>query len=207
MNSPFNRSISNLQAYHKYTKLSDTFSQRQEELLQLTNNEFKDKQKTTAEDLISLKEKYPDNFDYLITTQNSDGKLVVQEYNFNLYEAVHFKCIPKLVKKWYLDHCTYLTLGSYIHDEKLYKDFIKYSFPSKVKDLKIIYHKNMGECMKIWYDDEFIKNAGRVTDEVRLCLLQLDEVDIAYIFKLFNHVKSIWFLECHLNIDNMVSIK
>ena len=58
----------------------------------------------------------------------------------------------------------------------------------------------MGPCSKIWYDRQFIENVGRVTNEVRLCRLKLNQADITQIFELFNHVKSIWFLHCELEI-------
>ena len=76
---------------------------------------------------------------------------------------------------------------------------MQYSFPNKVKDLKIVYFKEMGQFCKIWNGKRFRSNAGRVTDMVRLCSLKLSKNDISAIFKLFNHVKSIWFLGCEID--------
>ena len=44
-------------------------------------------------------------------------------------------------------------------------------------------------------------NASWVTNEVRLQSLRLDKDDIADILELFNHVKSIWFLHCELDLQ------
>ena len=44
-------------------------------------------------------------------------------------------------------------------------------------------------------------NASSVTNEVRLQSLRLDKYDIVDILKLFNHVKSIWFLHCELDLQ------
>ena len=45
-------------------------------------------------------------------------------------------------------------------------------------------------------------NAGWVTNEVRLQSLRLSKDDIADILELFNHVKSIWFLHCELDLQS-----
>ena len=127
-------------------------------------------------------------------------------YDFNLYEPVHYEIIPKITQNWWLPECNQLTIGWCIHDRECYEDFMNISFPSKVKDLKIVYYKGMGECSKIWYDQEFKENAGRVTDKVRLFSLKLSKHDIAEIFRLFNHVKSIWFLNCELDIHDEIPI-
>ena len=117
--------------------------------------------KITAEDMKDLKDNYPQNFDYLILTKNLDSTLVLLYYNFNLYEAEHFACIYELMaKRLWLDNCLQLTLGCYIHNEELFSEFIEFCFPRKVKDLKIVYYKRMGQCTKIWYDPLFINNAG-----------------------------------------------
>ena len=58
----------------------------------------------------------------------------------------------------------------------------------------------MGECSKIWNDPKFVENAGRVSNEVRLWSLKLTAKDVAHIFYIFRHVKSIWFYNCELDI-------
>ena len=84
---------------------------------------------------------------------------------------------------------------------------MQHSFPNKVKDLKIVYYKGMGERSKIWYEKTFRDNVGRVTDKVRLCSLKLSKNDIGEIFELFNHVKCIWFLSCELDISKGIYLK
>ena len=44
-------------------------------------------------------------------------------------------------------------------------------------------------------------NASWVTNEVRLQSLKLNKEDIADILELFNHVNSIWFLHCELDLQ------
>ena len=41
---------------------------------------------------------------------------------------------------------------------------------------------------------------GRVSNEVRLWSLKLTAKDVAHIFYIFRHVKSIWFYNCELDI-------
>ena len=163
-----------------------------------------DYSKITPDQLVQLKRKYPDNFDYLEQNENSDRKTIIDFYSFNLYEKSHYKVMNVLSNKWWLDWCTQLVLGCYIHDQELYDNFMKHWFPNKVKDLKIIHYQYMGQSTKIWYDDLFRSNAGRVTNEVRLCSLKLKEYDIIEIFQIFNHVKSIWFLNCELDINGPI---
>ena len=59
---------------------------------------------------------------------------------------------------------------------------------------------------KIWLEPNFIQNAGRVTNEVRLCSLKLNKDDVAKIFESFNHIKSIWFIKCELDINERIPI-
>ena len=67
-------------------------------------------------------------------------------YDFNLYESIHYEAIAELAaQKLWLSNCDQLTLGCYIHDRELYDNFMEHLFPNKVKYLKIIYHKGMGE--------------------------------------------------------------
>ena len=53
--------------------------------------------KISAAELISLKDQFPDNFDYLMSNDDSNGQLVIQYYNFNLYTSEHYKCISEFV--------------------------------------------------------------------------------------------------------------
>ena len=157
--------------------------------------------------MVLLKQKFPYNFDYIIQNQDVEDEQKICYYSFNLYDAEHYKIIPELTNKWYFDRCTQLTLGCYIHDEQLYENFMLNLFPSKVKDLKITHYDVMEQYDKIWYDEIFINNACLITDEVRFCRVRLDKEDIAHLLEIFSHVKSIWFMNCELDINGSIEFK
>ena len=153
-----------------------------------------------------LKQKYPESFDYLEKSYNLDGNKARLCYSLNLYEQEHYGLIAELVNRYWLGRCTQLTLGCCVHDELLFTHFMQYWFPSQVKDLKIVYYQYMGEWSKIWNNVHFISNVGRITNEVRLCSLKLNARDITELFELFSHIKSIWFLNCELDIGHQTKI-
>ena len=153
--------ISQFQSFQEYENSWQLLIQKRNTLSEMQSSGCLNYKKITAEDMKDLKDNYPQNFDYLILTKNLDSTLVLLYYNFNLYEAEHFACIYELMaKRLWLDNCLQLTLGCYIHNEELFSEFIEFCFPRKVKDLKIVYYKRMGQCTKIWYDPLFINNAG-----------------------------------------------
>ena len=167
-----------------------------------------DHRKITPERLSDLSSKYPDSFDYLIPANDSNGQVTIEYFSFNLYDLSHYDCISELVyNNYWLEKCTQLTLGCYIHDKELFDDFMQYWFPSKVRDLKIVHFEFMGQWAKIWNHELFKKNAQSVVNEVRLCRLKLDKDDIADLLELFNHTKSIWFMDCELDLDGQIHFK
>ena len=125
--------------------------------------------KINFQNLHSLIDQYPSNFDCIEKIESSQGETKISNYSLNLYESQHYEIIHSLVDKWWLDDITQITIGCYIHDNQLYNQFLKYCFPNKVKDLKIIHYKHMGRCSKIWNNMNFQKIASCATNEVRIC--------------------------------------
>ena len=189
------KSIQGFKLYKRYMKKARLLNKKLKISSELKSAAHLNYRKITPKELVKLRDQYNSNIDILFDYYSKiDKEHIIVYYDFNLYESIHYKAVTELTaQKLWLSNCDQLTLGCYIHDREQYDNFMEHLFPNKVKYLKITYHKGMGELTKIWYDQEFRNNAGRVTETVRLYLLKLTKQDICEIFELFNHVKSIWF--------------
>ena len=95
--------------------------------------------------MVEQKSRYQLNFDYLETYQDPVEDLTFEYCSFNLYENNHYEIIHEMIDKWWLGNCTQLNVGTHIHDQELYQEFMDNIFPTKVEALKILHDEHLGE--------------------------------------------------------------